>query len=108
MCAAMRWDRHTLLRLAAATLCVVFIVIVLIKGVWILAFFGVAMLALQVINLVLGPRRRRRTQSPPASRSSAADPAAPRSSVADPATRRSAARGRDAARRRARRGRGRG
>jgi hypothetical protein len=83
-----RRDRHTLFRLTAATLCVAFIVIVLIKGVWILAVFGAAMLALQIINLTLGPRRRR----PPAAR---VPPSAPPQRASE------------AARRRARRGRGR-
>jgi hypothetical protein len=80
-------------RLAASALCLVFIVIVLVKGVWILAVFGAAVLALQVINLVLGPRQRRR---PP--------PSAP---VTEPPARRTGPRGREAARQRARRGRGR-
>jgi hypothetical protein len=87
-------DRHTLLRLMAAVLCVAFIVIVLLKGVWILAIFGAAMLALQIINLVLGPRRRRR-------------PPAPRAPVAEPTPRRTTPRSSEAARQRARRGRGR-
>jgi hypothetical protein len=87
-----RRDRHTLLRLTAAALCVAFIVIVLLKGVWILAIFGAAMLALQLINLVLGPRRRRRPA--PVQRAPAVTTTpSPRSS--------------EAARRRARRGRGR-
>jgi hypothetical protein len=76
----------------AAALCVAFIVIVLIKGVWILAVFGAAMLTLQIINLTLGPRRRR----PPAPRVPATAP-----------PQRSAPRSSEAARRRARRGRGR-
>ncbi|MDA0166895.1 hypothetical protein OM076_41925, partial [Solirubrobacter ginsenosidimutans] len=51
--------RHETVRFAAGLLCIAFIVIVLIKGLWILALFGVVVLAMQMINLALGPRRRR-------------------------------------------------
>jgi hypothetical protein len=103
-----RRNRHTTVRLAASALCVAFIVIVLIKGVWILAVFGAAVLALQVINLLLGPRQRRRPRPPAPPRASVAEPPpASRASVAEAPPRRSGPRGREAARRRARRGRGR-
>jgi hypothetical protein len=97
MCAVLPRNRHVTARLAASALCLAFIVIVLVKGVWILAVFGAAVLALQLINLVLGPRQRRR---PPPS-------APPRASVTEPPARRTGPRGREAARHRARRGRGR-
>ncbi|HEY6888921.1 MAG TPA: hypothetical protein VI300_14110, partial [Solirubrobacter sp.] len=51
--------RHETVRFAAGLLCIAFIVIVLIKGLWILALFGAVVLAMQMINLALGPRRRR-------------------------------------------------
>ena len=106
--------RHETVRFAAGLLCIAFIVIVLIKGLWILALFGVVVLTMQMINLALGPRRRRRPRSrrPAVPRN---EPSANAAEVAGPATgdphaptaRRSPPRTSEAARRRARRGRGR-
>jgi hypothetical protein len=108
--------RHETVRFAAGLLCIAFIVIVLIKGLWILALFGVVVLTMQMINLALGPRRRRRPRSRsrrPAVRRD--EPAANAAEIAGPVTgephaptaHRTPPRTSEAARRRARRGRGR-
>jgi hypothetical protein len=106
---AVRRDRHTLLRLAAAVLCVVFIVIVLVKGLWILALFGAVVLSMQLINLALGPRTPRTRRSRRVARPGPLDPpSAERAPVPDSRGGRSAPpRASEAARQRARRGRGR-
>ena len=99
--------RHETVRFAAGLLCIAFIVIVLIKGLWILALFGVVVLAMQMINLAVGPRHRRRRRRPRRAavlRNDAAPlPGEPRS----PTATRPSPRASEAARRRARRGRGR-
>jgi hypothetical protein len=94
--------RHETVRFAAGLLCIAFIVIVLIKGLWILALFGVVVLSMQMINLALGPRRRRRPRRAAVPRDDATATAGP--VAGEPRT---PPRASEAARRRARRGRGR-
>jgi len=106
--------RHETVRFAAGLLCIAFIVIVLIKGLWILALFGVVVLAMQMINLALGPRRRRRPRSrsrravvpQDEAAATAGDAAGPVAGEPRAPTGRTPPRASEAARRRARRGRG--